>query len=182
MEKTTKKVSTTKKSTTARVKSKPAKVEKVQVAAEPAIVEQPVQQAATKKGLTLNQEFNLVIGFLSLLTIIAFCFEFSAGDISLAGWELFVYGSRVSGAFQALMIVYVLALIIDCVLAVCVDSENPIFDMVEKILYMFTVTINFIVIASLLCLVSKIGLGLIIFFILSIISVIMKFARIYCAK
>ena len=186
MEKTTKKATSAKKSTTVKkiiAKSKPEKVEKVQVA-EPAKVEQPVEQTTrAKKGVTLNQEFNLVVGFLSLLTIIAFCFEFSAGSISISGWEFFAYGSKlVSGTFQGLMIVYAIALVIDCILAVCVDSENPIFDIAEKVLYMFTTIVNFIVIATLLCLISKIGVGLIIFFILSIVSVIIKFARIYCGK
>lgn len=185
MEKTTKKTTVAKKTTTTKkpaAKKAPVKVEKVQAIAEPAKVEQQAQQPAAKKTVTLNQEFNLVIGFLSLLTIVAFCFEFGAGSNPVAGWELFIYGSKVSGAFQGLMVVYALALVIDCVLAVCVDSENPVFDTVEKVLYMFTVAINFIVITSLLCLISKMGIGLIIVFILSIISVIIKLARIYCAK
>lgn len=182
MEKTTKKTSSAKKTTTVKGKSKPAKVEKVQPIAEPVVAEQAEQKQVAKKPLALNQEFNLVIGFLSILTIIAFCFEFSAGSVSLAGWEVFVYGYKVSGVFQGLMIVYAIALIIDCVLSVCVDSENATFDLVEKALYMFTMVINFIVIASLLCIISKVGIGLIIFFILSIINVIIKLARIYCAK
>ena len=186
MEKTTKKSISAKKSTTSRkttVKSKPAKVEKVQVVAEPVKVEQPATQPVAKKSVTLNQEFNLVVGFLSLLTIVAFCFEFSSGSLSVTGWDLFMYGNQlVSGAFQGLMIVYVLALVVDCIMAICVDSENPMFDIIEKVLYMFTIVINFIVVAVLLCLISKIGLGLIIFFILSILSVIIKFARIYGAK
>jgi hypothetical protein len=187
MEKTTKKTAGAKKSTTTRktvAKKVPAKVEKVQVVAEPVNVEQPVKEmVAHKKGITLNQEFNLVIGFLSLLTIIALCFEFSSGDFSVSGWELFVYGGKlISGAFQGLMIVYALAIIIDCVMAICVNSENPVFDIIEKVLYMFTIVINFITIATLLSLISKVGLGLIIVFILSIVSVIIKFARIYASK
>ena len=182
MEKTTKKTTGAKKSASTKrtaVKSKPEKVEKVQVVAEPVKAEQPV----AKKSVTLNQEFNLIVGFLSLLTIVAFCFEFSAGNVSITGWELFLYGAKwVSGAFQGLMIVYVITLIMDCIMAIYVNSENPIFDIVEKVLYMFTLVINFIVVASLLCLISKIGLGLIIFFILSILSVIIKLARIYAAK
>ena len=182
MEKTTKKTTGAKKSASTKrttVKSKPEKVEKVQVVAEPVKAEQPV----AKKTVTLNQEFNLVVGFLSLLTIVAFCFEFSAGNVSITGWELFLYGAKwVSGAFQGLMIVYVITLLMDCIMAIYVNSENPIFDIVEKVLYMFTLVINFIVVASLLCLISKIGLGLIIFFILSILSVIIKLARIYAAK
>ena len=182
MEKTTKKTTAAKKATPAKktvAKSNSAKVEKVQVVAEPVKAEQTI----TKKPVTLNQEFNLVVGFLTLLTIIAFCFDFSTGTLSVTGWELFAYGSTlVSGAFQGLMIVFALALVIDCILAVCVDSENPIFDIVEKVLYMFTIVINFIVVATLLCIITKIGVGLIMFFILSIVSVIIKFARIYGSR
>lgn len=183
MEKMAKKTTGAKKSTTSKAKVKPAKVEKVAVV-EPVKVDQSAKEnVAPKKSVTLNQEFNLVIGFLSLLTIIAFCFEFSTGTLSVSGWELFVYGNKlISGAFQGVIVVYALALVIDCILAVCVDSENPILDIVEKALYMFTIVINFITVATLLSVISKVGVGLIIFFILSIVSVIIKFARIYGNK
>ena len=185
MEKTTKKTTVAKKATAKKTvaKAKPVKEEKIQ-AVEPVKVEKPVkEEAITKKSITLNQEFNLVVGFLSLLTIIALCFEFSRGDLSVTGWEMFVYGDKlISGAFQGVMAAYVISLIIDCILSICIDSEHPIFDIVEKVLYMFTIAINFIVVATLLCVISNIGIGLIIFFILSIISVIIKLARIYTAK
>ena len=189
MEKTTKKTTSTKKSTIASkpvAKSRAAKVEKVQVATEPVKVEQPVQAAqkpAAKKAITLNQEFNLVVGLLSILTIIAFCFEFSAGSVSVSGWELFVYGQKlISGAFQALIAIYVVTLVLDCVLAICVESENPIFDIVEKVIYMVTLIINFILVIVLVNIISNIGIGLIIFLILSILRAIIKLARIYTSK
>ena len=189
MEKVTKKTASTKKPATAKKTTAPkasvksVKVEKVQVVAEPVKVEEPVKQSAAKKSITLNQEFNLVVGLLSILTIIAFCFEFSAGSVSISGWEMFVYGDKlISAAFQALIAIYVITLVVDCVMAICIESENPIFDIVEKVLYMVTLIINFILVVVLFCLISNVGLGLIIFLILSILRAIIKLARIYTSK
>lgn len=176
-----KKVVSKSKATEAKVKKPAVKVEKVQeVKAVPA----PVQNVETKKKpVTLNQELNLLIGLLSLVTIICFCFQFQGGDVEVLGWELVVFGSKIfSGVFQGIMVLFVGGLIIDCILAINVDTENEVLNLIEKVLYMFTIIMNFITIAVLLTLIEKVGIGLIIFFILSVVSVIVKFARIYSQK
>lgn len=157
------------------VKVAEVKQEKVQ----PAEVK---EQTTAKVKLTLNQELNLLIGLFSLMTIIAFCFAFQGGSVEVLGWELVLKADMYSGVFKGLMILYVITLFIDCILAVRIESENEIFNVVEKALYMFTLVMNFVVIAVLLSIITKIGIGLIIFFILSIISVIVKAARIFAKK
>ena len=99
--------------------------------------------------------------------------------MELLGWELLLKSGQYSAIFKGLMIAYVVSIFIDCILAIRIDSENEIVNIIEKALYMFTLVINFIVIAVLLSLISEIGLGLIIFMIVSIISTIVKLARIY---
>ena len=165
--------------------SKPAVVKEQPVKVAPATVEQkPVEQTETKKHkLTLNQDLNLLIGLLSFVTIVSFCFEFVGGTGEILGWELFIFGGKLySGTFQGLMVVYGLAILTDCILSICVDSENEIFNIVEKVLYMFTFVVNAIVIAVLLSLITNVGIGLIVFFILSIVSAIVKLARIFAQK
>jgi len=138
-----------------------------------------VSKTEQPKKTTLNQELNLLIGLFSLIVILTFCFAFQGGDSEVLGWELFLKAGEYSGVFKWLMILYVVSIFVDCILAIRVDTENELFNIIQKALYMFTVIINFIVIAVLLSIISKVGLGLIIFFIISIISAIVKFARIY---
>ena len=143
----------------------------------------PIQPAKTlQKKTTLNQDLNLLIGLFSLITIITFCFAFQAGDTKVLGWELVLNAGQYTGMFKGVMILYVVAIFIDCILSVRVDSENEIFNVVEKALYMFTIVSNAIVVAILLSIIKSIGIGLIIFFIISMISIIVKFARIYSNK
>lgn len=167
----------------ASVKSK-LEVQKVEPVKEAKAENAPAAPVETKKKtITLNQELNLLIGLLSLVTIICFCFQFQGGDVEILGWELVIFGGKIfSGVFQGIMVLYVATLIIDCVLAINVDTENEILNLIEKALYMFTIIMNFIVVAVLLTLIKNVEIGLIIFFILSIINVIVKFARIYSQK
>ncbi|MBQ7798415.1 MAG: hypothetical protein IJ371_04760 [Clostridia bacterium] len=163
----------------------PAKVEKVQVvetkevapvkSAKEAVVSEPVK----KSKVTFNQDLNILIGLFSLLTIIAYSFAFQGGSVEISGWELFLDAGSISGVFKGVMVLYVVSLIIDSVLIIRVDCEKEIFNIVEKILYMITLVINFVLIAVLLTVVSKIGIGLIIFLIISIINAIVKLARIF---
>ncbi len=152
----------------------PAKVEEVKAPVAEAKVEK-----VNKFKMTLNQEFNLLIGLFSIITIISFCFAFQGGEAEMAGWDIFLKSGSYSGVFRALLIAYVATIIIDCILAIPVASENEILNIVEKALYMFTIAINAITIAVLLTLISNVGIGLIIFFVISIISAIVKLARIY---
>jgi hypothetical protein len=185
--KATNKVPTTKKVTPVKEKvSKPAKVEKVAVtpvkeekAVKPTAVAEVKVEKEPNKKMTFNQELNLLIGLFSLITIITFCFAFQGGSVEVLGWEVVLKAGEYSGVFKGLMILYVVSIFIDCILAIRIDSENEILNIVEKALYMFTVIMNFIAVAVLLSLISKVGIGLIIFFIISIISAIVKFARIY---
>lgn len=179
--KTTKK-EVAKKAPTTKAPAKAKKVEEVKPVEvkQPVVsekVEQPVK--AEKKPMTLNQDLNLLVGLFALMTIISFCFAFQGGDAEVLGWELFLKAGDYSGVFKGLMIIYVASIFIDCILAVRVESENEIFNTIEKALYMFTLVINFIVVAVLLSLISKIGIGLIIFLILSIVGAIVKLGRIY---
>ncbi|MBO5910348.1 MAG: hypothetical protein J6Q15_02440 [Clostridia bacterium] len=167
--------------------SKPAKVEKVTlvkpVAEEKMIKSDPVAKVKVEKEhtnkLAFNRELNLLIGLFSLITIITFCFAFQGGEAEILGWEVVLKAGEYSGVFKGLMILYVVSIFIDCILAIRIDTENEIINIVEKALYMFTVIMNFVAVAVLLSLISKIGIGLIIFFIISIISAIVKFSRIY---
>lgn len=145
-------------------------------------VEKAPEIKAESKKTTLNQELNLLIGLFSLITIITFCFAFQGGDVKTLGWEIVLKAGQYSSMFKWLMIVYVVAIFIDCILAIRIDTESEIFNIVEKALYMFTAISNAIVIAVLLTIIANVGLGLIIFFIISIISTIVKFARIYSKK
>lgn len=176
-----KKVAPTKSKTVAKRVEKPTvKVESVKEI-KPELA--PAVAEVKKKTVTLNQELNLLIGLLSLVTIICFCFQFQGGDVEILGWELVVFGGKIfSGVFQGIMVLYVASLIIDCILAINVDTENEILNLIEKALYMFTIIINFIVVAVLLTLIKNVEIGLIVFFILSILSVVVKFARIYSQK
>ncbi|MBQ7881032.1 MAG: hypothetical protein IJ358_04245 [Clostridia bacterium] len=171
---------TTKKVAPKTVKQDVAKVEKVEVV-QPKVETKPVEKVE-KKGITLNQDLNLMIGLFSLITIISFCFAFQGGDAEILGWELVLKSGAYSRAFQVLMVAYVVAIVIDCILSIRLDTENEIVNIVEKVLYMFTFIINFIVCAVLLSLIAKVGIGLIIFLIISIISAIVKLARIYAQK
>ena len=124
-----------------------------------------------------------MVGLLSLITVICFCFQFQGGDVEVLGWELVIFGDKIfSNVFQGIMVLYVITLIIDCILAIKLDTENEIVNIVEKVLYMFTIIVNFIVVAVLLTLITSVEIGLIIFFILSVLSVVVKFARIYSQK
>ena len=138
---------------------RPAKVEKV--------VETKIEVASEeikKSKRTLNQEFNLLIGLFSLMIIVSFCFVFQGGNAELSGWEVLLKSGEYSGVFQVLMIAYLATIFIDCILAIRIDTENAVLDLIEKALYMFTVVMNFIVVAVLLTLISNIGIGFIIFF------------------
>ncbi len=139
-------------------------------------------ETETKAKITLNQELNLIIGLFSLLAIITFCFAFQGGATEVIGWELVFKGGDYSSVFKWLMIAYVVSIFIDCLLTIRIDTENEILNIVEKALYMFTAIMNFIVVAVLISLISEIGMGLIIFFILSVVSVVIKFARIFAKK
>ena len=192
--KTTKTTATPAKKTPAKTEVKAEKVKKVQPEMEVVETQQAVEVANKAKNepiaeskiqikkTTLNQELNLLIGLFSLITIITFCFTFQGGDAKILGWELVLNAGKYSGVFKGLMILYVVAIFIDCILAIRIDSENEIINIVEKALYMFTIIINAIVVAVLLSVIKSVGIGLIIFFIISIISVIVKFARIYAQK
>lgn len=149
------------------------KVEKVEAV-------QPIKaEAKVKKPVMLNQELNLLIGLFAVLAIISLCFAFQGGESEILGWELFLKGGEYSGVFKGLMILYVASIFIDCVLAVRIETESEVLNIVEKALYMFTLVINIVVLAVLYSLISSIGIGLIIFLIVSIISAIVKLARIY---
>ena len=147
-------------------------------------VQEPVKQVekTETKKITLNQEFNLVIGLLSLITIISFCFAFQGGDAEYLGWEIFLNAGDYSGVFKGLMILYAVSIFIDCILAINIDTENEVLNIVEKALYMFTLIMNFIVVAVLVSIINKIGIGLLVFFVISIVSAIVKLARIYARK
>lgn len=184
------------KKTTAK-KSTPAKAKKVEVveevkveavATEPAkvdatvVVDQPkAEKTEVKKTVTLNQELNLMVGLFGVLAIIAFCFAFQGGDAEILGWELLL-SSTYSGVFKGIMVLYVVSIFIDCILAVRIDTENEILNIVEKVLYAFTLIMNFVTVAILVSLIEKIGIGLIMLLIISIVSVIVKLARIYSKK
>lgn len=144
------------------------KVEKVETV-------QPVK-AEVKRPVMLNQELNLLIGLFALLAIGSFCFTFQGGSESMIGWELLLKGS---GVFKGLMILYMVSIFVDCILAVRIDTENEVVNLIEKALYMFTLVINVVVVAILYSLISAVGIGLVIFLIVSIISAIVKLARIY---
>ncbi|MBQ8522482.1 MAG: hypothetical protein IJ458_02320 [Clostridia bacterium] len=194
----TTKVDVSKKSPKKEIKSTPAKnkalvsvktknVKTVQPAVEENVVKtvpmvEPAKEEKQPKKTTLNQELNLLIGLFSLITIISFCFEFQGGDTQILGWELILKSGEYSGVFKGLMILYVVSIFIDCILTIRIDTDNEIINIVEKALYMFTAIINFVVVAVLLSIITKIGIGLIIFFILSIISAIVKFSRIFAQK
>lgn len=182
--KTVKKAETVKKSSPAKSVKAPVKQEKVSVkkVEEKVVPTAEVKPVAQTKKTTLNQELNLVIGLLSLMTIIVFCFAFQDGDAKTLGWELVLNAGNYSNVFKYLMVTYVVSIVVDCVLAIRIDTENEVLNIIEKALYMFTLIINFIVVAVLLSLLSNIGIGFIIFFIISAISVIIKFARIYSQK
>lgn len=164
----------------ASAKAKKAPAAKPVEVKEPVVAEKVAQPAKVeKKAMTLNQDLNLLIGLFALMTIVAFCLAFKGGEAELSGWELFIASGTFSGVFKGLMIVYVISLFVDCILAIRVESENEVFNVVEKALYMFTLVANFVIVTVLLNLISKIGIGLIIFLILSIVSALVKFARIY---
>ena len=171
--------------------AKPSKATKVK--AEPVVVEvenakvevqkaEVVKNQASKAKVTLNQELNLVIGLLSIFTIICFCFAFSGGNNEVAGWRFVLESGKYSGVFKALMVLYVISLVVDCILTVRIDTENEIFNAVEKVLYICTLVLNIIVLAVLTTIISRFGIGLIIFMILSVISIITKIARVYAKK
>ncbi len=190
-----KKVSTTAKvkavkpaSKTASKSNKVAKVkaEPVMVEVETAKVEvqraEVVKNQEPKAKVTLNQELNLVIGLLSIFTIICFCFAFIGGTKEVSGWRLVLESGQYSGVFTALMVLYVISLVVDCALTVRIDTENEIFNAVEKVLYICTLVSNVIVLAVLTTLISDFGIGLVIFMILSAVSIVTKLARVYAKK
>lgn len=155
------------------VKTEPVKVEpKIEKSVEP-------KPAVEKKKFTLNQEFNVLIGFLAIALILVLCVNFQTGGEKLSGWELILHSGLYSGVFKGLMVFYVITLFIDCALAVKIDSENKYLNIIEEVLYAITLTANIIVGAILFILVKNIGLGLIVFGILSLVSVLIKIARIY---
>lgn len=147
----------------------------------PAVVEEKAH-INEKKEVCLNQELNIIIGLFSLLTIISFCFAFQGGETEILGWELFVTAKNYSGVFMGVMVLYVISIFIDCAMAVIVESENEIFNTIEKVLYAITLIMNVVIIAILISLIKNIGIGLIIFLIISIVSAIMKLVRIYAKK
>lgn len=165
---------------------KVTKAEPVVVEVETAQVEvkkaEVVKPAVAKKPVTLHQELNLIIALLSLMIVVCFCFTFQGGDAGVIGWELVLKAEAYSGVFKGFMVAYAISLIVDVVLSIRIDTENEIFNIVEKALYAVTLMLNVIVAAVLLRLISKVGIGLIVFLILSIVSVIIKAARIYSQK
>lgn len=163
-------------------KAEPAVVVEQQEVEQKPVVEQKVAEqkpVVEKKKITLNQEFNVLIGFLAIALLCVLCVTFQTGSEKLSGWELILNSGLYSGVFKGLMVFYVITLFIDCALAVRIDSENKILNTVEEVLYAITLTANIIVGAVLFTLIKKIGLGLIIFGILSLVSVVVKLARIY---
>jgi len=154
-------------------------VKPVEVKTEPVVAENVKPVKTEKKPITLNQDLNILLGLFSFLTIITFCLAFQGGDAEVLGWELFLKAKNYSTVFQGLMIVYVASIVIDCILAIRVESENEVLNIIEKVLYMFTLVINVIVAAVLISVISKVGIGLIIFLILSVVSVIVKLVRVY---
>jgi hypothetical protein len=111
-----------------------------------------------------------------LFAVVALCFEFQGADAEMIGWELLL---KSSGVFKGLMVLYVISIFIDCILAIRIDTESEIVNIIEKVLYMFTLVINFVLVALLYSMISAVGIGLIMFLIISILSIIVKFARIY---
>lgn len=172
------------KKSTAR-KAKPASVEPKTVAVEqpaPALVEQHKDEAkpvVEKKKFTLNQEFNLLVGFLAIAIMVVLCVTFHDGGEKLSGWELILRSGLYSGVFKGLMVFYVITLFVDCALAVKIDSENKILNIIEEVLYAVTLTANLVVGVILFTLIKNIGFGLIMFGILSLVSIVIKLARIY---
>ncbi len=168
-------------------KKAPAKVTKKPVASEvqvKKVEETPVSEVKTpakveKKPIMFNQDLNLLIGFISLLTMLTLCFEFQGGSEGVLGWELFLKGGAYSGVFKGVMILFVISLFVDCLLAVRMDVHHDIANVIEKSLYMVTLVLNIMVVAILYSLISKVGIGLIILLILSIVSVLIKLGRIY---
>ena len=195
MEKSKKGSKITEKTTTSKKESKSVKTSSKKPAAlktnkqvvleeseiKPAVVEEKAH-VNEKKEVCLNQELNIIIGLFSLLTIISFCFAFQGGETEILGWELFVTAKNYSGVFMGVMVLYVISIFIDCAMAVIVESENEIFNTVEKVLYAITLIMNVVIIAILISLIKNIGIGLIIFLIISIVSAIMKLVRIYAKK
>lgn len=178
--KATAKVAKTEKVKTTAVK-KPEVIAEAQAKTEKVVAEVVAKSPAKKT--TLNQELNLLIGLFSLVALLSFCFAFQQGDVELLGWELVLRGKEIySGVFQGLMILFVITIFIDTILAIRIDTDNEIINIIEKVLYMFTAIMNFVVIAILLSLISNIGTGLLIFFVISIISVVVKFVRIFSQK
>lgn len=163
------------------VTAKSVKPQEVEPKAEVKATEKPVEKIE-RKGATLNQDLNIMVGVFSLLIIVSFCFAFQGGNSEILGWELLLKSGAYSGVFKGIMIIYVISLFIDCLLTVNINSDNETIDLVEKVLYMFTLTVNIVINAILFSLINKIGIGLIIFLIASIISGIIKLARIYSRK
>ncbi len=157
------------------------KEEKVEVKA---VTTHEVEHKEVKKGgITLNQDLNLLIGLFALLTLVAFGFAFEATkDSSLTGWELLLKSGAYSGVFKGFMIAYFITILVDCILTIHVDSENEIFNIIEKVLYTITLVMNFTMIVIFINLIKNIGIGLILFFILSIISILVKFVRVYAKR
>lgn len=165
---------------------KALKAETVNVEVETAKVEvkktEVVKPEKEKSKVTLNQELNIVIGILSIFTIICFCLEFQGGASEILGWEIILKSGAYSGVFKGIMALFVIALVVDCVLTIHINTENEVFNIIEKVLYVCTAVLNIIVLALLAILISSVGLGFIIFIILTIVSVITKLARIYAKK
>lgn len=163
-----------------KVKAEAVVTPEVKEVVTPEVKTEPAEVKTEKRRFTLNQEFNVLIGFLSIAILLVLCTKFQSGSASLSGWEILLHSGDYSGVFKGVMVVYIISLFIDCGLAVKVDSENKILNTVEKVLYAITLTSNLIAGAILFTLIKKIGLGLIIFGILSLISILVKLARIYC--
>ena len=160
--------------------SKSSAVAKVETAP----VHHEVERKQEKKSLiTLHQDLNLLIGLFALLTLVVFGFAFEATKSgSLSGWELLFKSGEYSGVFKGFMITYFITLVLDCILAIRVDSENQIFDIIEKVIYAITLVINFTMMVVFINLIKNIGIGLILFFILSVVSILIKFVRIYAKQ
>lgn len=174
-------------STRKTAKSSPAKksvvkttAPKKDVKAEPIVEVKPeVKSDAAVKKSTLNQDLNVVVGFLSLLTILAFCFTFEGAGSSLTGWEIILQSKTYSGVFQGIMVLYVITLLVDCIMSVRVDTENDMFNTIQKAIYTLTLVVNLVVIAILITLISNISIGFIMFLIISIVCAIIKLVRIF---